>query len=544
MATEQADLATSAFPIAWDDPGDLELTWEHDSMHMPFALSPLSIDYVQLIADGMVYGKAWFDSPYEVVFRYWNGYGYYAGRDLLPEPERKAAGDAHTERVRAFIAESDAYWAGVALPELTATRSWFRAIPVETTPLADLVPVWNEAWERVARGWQIHFISIRGAYQITDDLADFYERVVPDAAPGHALNLIQGRTDVLHDVERALDRLASMVSCDPALAAAFADGHPPTLDSLEPMPEAAAFLAELRAFLDDHGHLGGSFDDIMFPSWADDPSMVLGDVARRLARSDPASTDARRAALIAESDLEADRVREILADHPEELDRFEALLEAGRRVGPLTEVHNYWIDRLMQAALRSFALQVGARLVLADVIDRPDDVLFLRREEVPELLAAPVDRRALIAERRATHQLQLTLTPPASVGKPAGQPSGPADRFDGARYDATDDGSLRGTGASAGVARGTARIVLGPVDFGKVRPGDIIVAPSSNPSWVPLFTVAGGLLVNTGGVVCHAAVVAREFGLPAVVGLGDATHRIPDGALVELDGTTGLVRVL
>ena len=102
---------------------------------------------------------------------------------------------------------------------------------------------------------------------------------------------------------------------------------------------------------------------------------------------------------------------------------------------------------------------------------------------------------------------------------------------------------MRGTGASAGIVRGPARVVLGPEDFERVRPGDIIVAPSSNPSWVPLFTIAGGLVTNTGGVLSHAAVVAREFALPAVVGTGDATTRIADGQMLELDGTTGFVRL-
>jgi pyruvate,water dikinase len=91
---------------------------------------------------------------------------------------------------------------------------------------------------------------------------------------------------------------------------------------------------------------------------------------------------------------------------------------------------------------------------------------------------------------------------------------------------------------------GPARIVLGPDDFEGVRPGDIIVAPSSNPSWVPLFAIAGGLVTNTGGVLSHAAVVAREFDLPAVVGTGDATTRIREGQMLELDGTTGYVRLL
>jgi pyruvate,water dikinase len=121
--------------------------------------------------------------------------------------------------------------------------------------------------------------------------------------------------------------------------------------------------------------------------------------------------------------------------------------------------------------------------------------------------------------------------------------AGPPSRFGGDSTGSDDERVLRGTGASAGVVRGPARVVLGPDDFGKVGPGDIIVAPSSNPSWVPLFSIAAGLVTNTGGVLSHAAVVAREFSLPAVVGTREATLRITDGQIVELDGTTGLVRL-
>jgi pyruvate,water dikinase len=127
------------------------------------------------------------------------------------------------------------------------------------------------------------------------------------------------------------------------------------------------------------------------------------------------------------------------------------------------------------------------------------------------------------------------------VGKPKEESSEP-DRFDGGRFQPDADGTLRGTGASAGVARGPARIVQGPEDFVRVKRGDIIVAAASNPGWVPLFSIAAGFVTDTGGVLSHAAVVAREFGLPAVVGLGDATTRIPDGRIVEIDGAAGLVR--
>ena len=93
------------------------------------------------------------------------------------------------------------------------------------------------------------------------------------------------------------------------------------------------------------------------------------------------------------------------------------------------------------------------------------------------------------------------------------------------------------------MVRSIARVVHGPDDFDRVRPGDIVVARASNPGWVPLFAIAGGFVTDTGGVLSHAAVVAREFGVPAVVGTGDATTRIDDGQIVELDGTTGYVRL-
>ena len=542
MATEQADLATSAFPIDWEDPADIELTWEHDSMHMPFALAPLSIDYVSLIMEGIAYSHGWFDAPFRLPVRFWNGYAFMAVRYVVPEPH-KPAFEEYAEKHRAFVAESEAYWAGTGIPEIQASRDWFRSLDVGSMPQEDLAAAWSEAWRRSARSWEIHFIAIRGAYQITNDLSEFYESVVADGAPGAALRLVQGRAEVLHDVEVGLDRMTAMVRTDPALHASFAGSAAPTLATLESMPEATAFLAQLREYLDAHGHLGGSFDDIAFPSWVEEPSIVLGDIARRLTVTDGPTATQRRAALLAQADDEAEGVRAALASEPEKLDRFDQLLDAARRVGPLTEIHNYWIDRLVQSQIRSFAIRVGARLVEAGVIQAADDVLYFRRDEVPVLLLDPVDRHALVAERRAEHGRQKAMRPPAKVGKPP-KPSAETDRFDGARLEAAVDGTLRGTGASAGVVRGTARIVLGPQDFGKVTPGVVIVAPSSNPSWVPLFSVAGGLLTNTGGVLSHAAVVAREFGLPAVVGLGDVTTQIPDGAQVELDGTTGFVRIL
>lgn len=529
------------FPIVWAEPDDEDLTWERDDMHMPFAVSPLSADYVQILFDGMRYGREKVQNPWRWHVRFLNGYVYMAARETRPVPDEAAAIKVIEELSRALIPTAAAYWRDRALPELRELRAWFRAVDVDGADLPRLSDLWLEGWSRAERAWQVHFFVIRAPYQVANDLADLYERVVPDASPGQALRLIQGRASELQEVDRAIDGLVELVAEDADLRAAFTDG-PPSLAALGAVPAAADLLRALDAFLSEHGHLGGSFDDLAFPSWSDDPDIVLGDVARRLAAGGP-SSDERRAALVAEADAMADDVRARLADDPAELERFDWLLDHARTIGPLTEIHNYWIDRLVQSLLRWFAIGVGARLVDAGVIDDPDDVLYLTRAEVGDLLREPASRHETIASRRMTHERQKAMIAPRNVGRPP-EPSSEPDRFDGARFAPTDDGVLRGTGASGGTYRGTARVVLGPADFGKVQRGDVIVAPSSNPSWLPLFTIAGGLLTNTGGVACHAAVVAREFGLPAVVGLGDATTRIPDGATVELEGATGYVRIL
>lgn len=242
------------------------------------------------------------------------------------------------------------------------------------------------------------------------------------------------------------------------------------------------------------------------------------------------------------ADMLARGARDRLAADPERLARFEALLAAAKQIGPLTETHNYWIDRMAQSRLRRIARRVGARLVDAGVLASTDDVFYLDRVEIAAVLREPGDRRTLVLERRAEHARRLGTRPPAKVGKPSDD--GDGDRFDGSTIVSEHVDEVRGTGASAGIARGPARVVIDQSAFGTVQPGDIIVCPSSNPSWVPLFAIAGGLVTDTGGVLSHAGVVAREFGLPAVVGTREGTARIADGRMVEIDGSSGVVRLL
>jgi phosphohistidine swiveling domain-containing protein len=532
---------TPEFPIEWLDGADPEIGWERDDMHTPFALAPLAADYIRVLCSGFASGYEYSGIPAEIRCRIWNGYVYFGRWSALTDDETAPLREVAVRRRQDHEKLVAAYWRDEAVPELEALYDWIDRLEVEDMTAAELAEAWDPAWDRVARAWWIHFYTIIGPYQVLDDLADFLEASVKEVTISEAFAMVQGAIDDLQDVDRGIERLTELAAAAPRLATRLKVAPPPTMDELATV-EGGQFMSQLREFLSVHGHLGQGFDDLSLASWAEEPSLLLGEIAKRLRDPRPPS-DERRASVSAEGAALERRISELLADRPEERKRFEELVKLAREISPLTEGHNYWIDRKAQARLRVFVMRVGRRLVDAGVINEPADILYLERAEVPPLLRVPADRRSLVAERKTEHARQRTLTAPQNVGKAPGEPAG-VDRFDGVRIEPTDRGTMRGTGASAGIARGPARIVLGPADFDRVQQGDIIVAPSSNPSWVPLFTIAAGLVTNTGGVLCHAAVVAREFRLPAVVGVPGATSSITDGQELEIDGLQGTIRLL
>jgi len=410
-------------------------------------------------------------------------------------------------------------------------------------PPDELAPAWRRAWDHAHRAWEIHFVAIAGPYQVLEDLIDRYGEIVDGAGPADGLQLVAGTVPELADTERDLALLTAAAVAAPAVAARLRQAPPPTVEEVAALDGGPAFAAALRDFLARHGHLGTMAEDLTEPSWNADPRPLLGDVGRRLdAERDTFERRAAHRATLA--DERAAAVRAALAERPEELAAFEALVTAAREIGWLTEGHNYWIDRMCSDRLRRLTRRVGARLVRDGVLDDAEDVVYLRRDEIGELIRAPRDRRALVADRTGRHEANRRRAAPAKLGRIRERdPNAKIDPFEGARFAVEADGSLRGTGASAGIARGIARVVTGPADFDRVAPGDIVVATASNPGWLPLFAIAGGFVTDTGGALSHAAVVAREFGIPAVVGTREGTKRIVDGRRIEIDGTTGLVRL-
>ena len=256
---------------------------------------------------------------------------------------------------------------------------------------------------------------------------------------------------------------------------------------------------------------------------------------------DPVTAAERHAHLRAEADAEAERCRALLPASKRA--RFDELLALAREA---------IVDRdalasgltIAWPALRAAMAAIGERLTAAGVVAQAADAFFLERDEILAALAGDDRPRAdVVVERRARRDAQRQLTVPLSLGPVAGPWKQEAKVVDLLRDPLAPgvEPVVQGVPTSAGVAEGPVRVVLGLDEFARFAPGEVLVAPLTAPAWTPLFALAAGVVTDGGSPFSHTSVVAREFGIPAVVGAGDATARLRTGDLVRVDGHTGAV---
>ena len=188
--------------------------------------------------------------------------------------------------------------------------------------------------------------------------------------------------------------------------------------------------------------------------------------------------------------------------------------------------------------------EFGRRMVAAGHFDTVENFGMLTGDELEAFLDDPASFRETIRERERRFAELSALEPPFVLNGDTIDPS-TWERRNGRHVElATGGDVLSGIPGCPGEATGTARVVLDPMDGGDLEPGDVLVAPSTDPSWTPLFVPAAAVVVDVGAQLSHAIIVCRELGIPCVVSVTDATRRIPDGAKVRVDGTTGTVTVL
>jgi pyruvate,water dikinase len=283
------------------------------------------------------------------------------------------------------------------------------------------------------------------------------------------------------------------------------------------------------------------------PSWREDPSIALNAIQGYIDIDDEGGPDAQYQQAVRHREQLLAEARRKLAADPEKLRRFDELYETASAFTPVAEDHNHYIDQMGDIALRYPALEIGRRLVAKGRLARPDDVFMLHLAELREAMGS-TDYTAIAAERRREIEHWAKVVPPPALGVP-GEPSGdPVEelllRFFGTPVEPSQDPSvINGIPASPGTARGPAKVVRDLEEASKLEPGDVMVCEMTLPPWTPLFATASAVVADTGGVLSHCAIVAREYRIPCVVGTAIGTAVIKDGMTITVDGTKGIVRI-
>ena len=432
-------------------------------------------------------------------------------------------------------------------PDLDAqraeTEAWLRSLPASFSD-RDVVDLVGGCTDRFASNLESLLVSSMGAgvpMSLLERIAGKAER----AEPGLFVKALSG----LGTIETArpavaLWRLGRMVNTSASLTAIFEAGVPGVLERLEAAGEHA-FLDKFAAFLAEFGHRGPNEVELAADTWATAPETALAAVERlRLAApaSDPEAATAR---LGRDRDAAIDR---LLHATPAPMRPVVRRLVATTARGAARREQAKGTLVLALSGVRRALFGLADRLVREGSVPDRQSLFMVTAEELPDFVADPASLTAEIATRRARYEDLNGRIPPyffeGALSDPSTWPLRGASAAVRANGRAKAGDQLTGIGVSSGVARGRARIVRSPADPQGIEPGEILVAPITDPAWTPLFLAADGVVVDVGALQSHAAIVARELGIPAVVSVEAATLRIHDGDDIEVDGDRGVVRVV
>jgi pyruvate,water dikinase len=450
-----------------------------------------------------------------------------------------------------IIERFDAYWNDELLPEIKQHIAYFESSDLRGMSLDQLRAHLAETLKRGERMGALHGVIMPMLFAMSQ-FEELYCVLFEGATTLDALRLTEGFDNKTMDADRALWRLSRLARSTPEVCeilSRYAAGE--VIPALEKSVASRQFLADLHKWLAYYGQRLNSAFALGEPSWIEDPTPAIQNLQAYVAMPD-LRPEMEPAALAAEREKSVAEARAKLAGYPQPIvARFETLLKAAQVAAIVHEDHNFWIDQRLFYHVRRVILEFGGRLAQAGVLDEVNDVFYLTTDELQK--GQDISMKRLAQERKTEIEHFSQVTPPSMLG------TAPA-------FEMTDGGSMvramfkgemspaptgnsemnkvKGLPGSAGVTRGTARVIHSLAEAGKLQPGDVLVAIATEPPWTPLFATASAIVTDSGGVLSHSAVVAREYRIPAVVGTGNATTTFQDGQLIEVDGNAGTVRVV
>jgi pyruvate,water dikinase len=461
--------------------------------------------------------------------------------DPRPGDKRRAA----TVRILRIVLKA---LAQKSMPEPVADSE--RVVAEWESRQPDLATASDEVLLRFLHDYPPVFKQVFRNHMITTGTAAIVSGVLSDGAaaagrPGLVTELLGAADGVVSaQYSQNLWRIAQIVQRTPAVSAAFDDGIEGVGERLADDPEAGEFRTAFAAFIARHGHRGPNDWELSSRTWENTPALAYAAIeCMRHSTHDlsPASRVADDGARRADAAAQ-------VTPHLKLIDKanFRKALIAAPWWARAREATRDLAIRAHNPTRRSF-FELARRAADRGGVENLRDVAMLDPLlELPAYLTEPTQWHDRIADRVSLRDRFAAIEPPFFITSQSEVPSIEALE----RQDTVVAGPVRsgvvltGSPGCAGVARGRARVVLDPADPAGLEPGDVLVAPLTDPAWTPLFLPAAAVVVNVGALMSHAVIVSRELGIPCVVSVESATTRIPDGAMVEVDGVAGTVTVL
>jgi pyruvate,water dikinase len=560
------------FPVVWDDPANAKLHWRLDG-HVTTAKAPLSGSVSTAVLRGFSQAFAQLGLGIQMRTAVINGYGYSTiVPTTMPPPlvrqmmsvlnravpslarwimsrQQAAISQKQLATIQPILARFDAYWCDELLPLNQAQLAFFEEASLSAISLPQLRAHLGEALQQAETMGKLHALAAFPAMVAMSLFEEFFIEQFPTATPLEALRLLQGFDNQTLCGDRALWQLSRMALAQPAVKVILEREEPvAALTALSQSPEACCFLDALQAYLQKYGRRLNVFAQLTEPSWLEEPVTAVACLQTYLSQQD-SNPEAVQARLVAERDQAIAEARRTLAERsPTVQARFTSLLAAAQRAAGVKE-DNHWIIQALFYEMRRLALALGQRLCETGALAAAEDVFYLTAEELTTETGLSL---AQINERKAARVHFSQVMPPTQLGTLSTMPPPDTPFFRAIqKADVAEPKSsasvaqrVQGQAAAVGVRRGRARIIHTLADAGKLQPGEVLITKATTPPWTPLFGVATAVVTDTGGILSHCAVVAREYGIPAVVGTGQATQIFRDGQLLEVNGTVGTVCLL
>ena len=557
--------------------------WFCDSQHWPNPFKPFDAVTVEYAVKclGQYNSRHYLVPPANGVdFRIHNGYVYMSPVGVAPEdiPARvpqfmDRAGHYFMnwpdlearwlEKVKANIAEMEAL-SFEDLPEVVPV-DWVKGgLGIDNTvPLFD---TYDKAISLLYRTWNYHFEFLNLGYAAYLDFFGFMKSQFPSIPDQSIAKMVQGVDSDLFRPDDELKKLAKLAVAS-GLAGNLASGDPATvLGAMAGSDAGKAWVAAWEAAKDPWFNFtsGNGFysDDLYWIEHLDIPMGYIRDYAARIANGD--EIDRPTAAISAERDRITAEYRELL--DAEAQGAFDGKLGLARTVFPYVENHNFYIEHWSMSVFWRKMRELSALFHRAGCWENPDDMFYLDRNEVRDALfdlgmgwgvgaptTGPTYWPAEIARRKAILAALQSAPPQPALNTP---PEVITEPFTIMLWGITTDAvkkwltggeggqRLEGMAASPGVVEGRARVIRSANDLGLIQDGEILVTPVTAPSWAPVFGKIKATVTDIGGMMSHAAIVCREYGLPAVTGTGTASSTIKTGQMLRVDGSTGEVTIL